>query len=133
MIPSNGWVSGLIQILLAVGIGGGGYGVLRYLNDRRKLKHEAEHSDADTARILNSSAIGLLAPAREQVDFLRRELVSANAEIIHYRERIAVAETEVDNLSNHVQELTTQVRELLRENEKLRSMIRSSDGEGFHD
>lgn len=125
-----------VQVALAALLGGSGtYGILKYLNERRKLKIDAEHGDADTARILNSSAIGLLAPAREQVAFLRSELNSANSEILDYRARINSAEQEIMKLSHHVQELTDQVRILVAENEKLRGLIdaRKQEEEDRHE
>ena len=84
---STGILIAQIFASIATLIGAGG--MLTANASRRKLVAEAGKSGADAASVLSAAALSLLDPAREQVEFLRTELMAARSEILQLRNEIA--------------------------------------------
>jgi len=89
----------IIGVITALGGLGATAAAFSARSTNRKLQAEAQKSGADAASVLSTTAVGLLAPMREQIVVMEGHLRSANARI---------------------QELETQVRELTAELEQAR-------------
>lgn len=90
--------------------------------NRRKIDAEGGKLDAEKLRIINDAAIEMLAPSREQVAFLRAEMVKAREE---HQQQMAATRRQLEETQVEVLILKAQVASLTKD---LRSAQREHGG-----
>lgn len=78
-----GWVIAALGGLAAVAA------LLKVGPERRKIAADARRAGADATQVLASTAMSLLKPSQDQIDFLRSELAAAQDEITALRSELA--------------------------------------------
>jgi hypothetical protein len=119
------WVATVTSAFAAVGGAGGITAAVLVFSQRRKLKAEA-------ADVIADSAVGLLAPYREELARLRADVVEARAETAEARIEARDARREMSRARDEAQEIADTLRRwrmaIMRPSatiEELRAMVGS--------
>lgn len=118
------WVSAASQLLLGIaGLVGVG-GLLKLTAEKRKVNAEADRTeseagkaDADTVQVITGTALTLLAPLREQVESLTRQLADVQGQL-------NAAQSKVVYLTGQVDDLSTKLTDAKKVNEAHEGVIR---------
>jgi hypothetical protein len=121
------WISIISTVIAGLGGAGGIAAAVLVFSQRRKLKAEA-------ADVIADSAVGLLAPYREELTRLGHDLAAARAETADARHEARHARREMSRARDEAQELADTLRRwrmaILRPGvsiEELRSMVSSGE------
>jgi uncharacterized coiled-coil DUF342 family protein len=98
-------------IVAASGVLGTIAGLAKIGVERRKLKADVERVGVDSAKILSETAMSLLQPSIDQINYLRTELVAARSESKAAREESEELRKEIAELRNELSELRSAQRE----------------------
>lgn len=92
-----------VQILTAIGGVGGIGAVMKMGIDRRKSRSAAARDEASASKVVTDTAVGLLKPFKEQVEYLALQLTKS-------QEQTSEALAEMRILRDYVQELIATIR-----------------------
>lgn len=108
-----GWLQVLLGALTLVGTGGGLYALLTVPQQRRKI-------NADASRIVADTVEDLLGSARDQIGFLKSELVETRATVVRLTRS-------TDTLERRIHHLMDMIHDPYMTIDRLRVMVPQTD------
>lgn len=103
------WVDAAAQTVGALGGVGGVAAALLYRYQRRKLSVDTDRARVDAAQVLSEASIALLEPYRRQIDDLQEDLAKARLQVRDLTGHLETAQAELQHLRNQVAVMTKEL------------------------